>query len=447
MLSRLSINATRRLVLMTNVSSQKITKSKFSRLACNITNNCLKKRSAFETLTCSRFSAIIPVRHQSTINVKLAENVTSTPPAPAEQPIQNAVESTSTVVNASTVESTNAVTGKGFISEIPDLPPIPVPSVHPNGEATLESIGLGGYSPIGLVQKGLEAMHIYLDMPWWEAIVIGTLCIRIVLFPLVIQIQKSVAHTQAHLPGMQKHQLRMTEARQSGDAFEAAKAANDLTKYLRKNKVNPLKTFGLSLAQFPVFISCFLGLRRMAVAPVESMKEGGLLWFPDLTVSDPYYLLPVITSLSLYISMEFSIMTSDSLGNQGLVKYFMRAAPIITLPIILNFPTAILCYWTTTNVITSFQIAALKVPALRNYFGIPRHVVHAPETLPIKEKGFREGLNNSWTNWQISRKLAEKQRADMVQFNQAGKGPIKKTFRTDPTKEPPTAERILARKI
>lgn len=432
---------------MTNVSSQKITKSKFSRLACSITNNCLKKRSAFETLTCSRFSAITLVRHQSTINTKPAENVTSASPAPAEQSVQGAVESTSTVINASTAESTNAVAKTSFISEIPDLPPIPAPVLHPNGEATLESIGLGGYSPIGLVQKGLEAMHVHFGIPWWEAIVIGTLCIRIVLFPLVVKIQKSAAHTQAFMPGMQKHQLRMTEARQRGDALEAAKAANDLSAYLKKNKISPLTTFGLSVAQFPVFISCFLGLRRMATAPVESMKEGGLLWFTDLTASDPYYLLPIITSLTLYISMEFSIMTSESLGNQGLVKYFMRAAPILTLPIILNFPTAILCYWTTTNVITSFQIATLKLPALRDYFGIPRLVVHPPETLAIKPKGFKEGLNDSWTNWKITRKLQEKERADAVQFNKAGRGPIKKTFKIDPTKNPPTAERILAKKM
>ncbi|XP_076647748.1 OXA1L mitochondrial inner membrane protein [Halictus rubicundus] len=447
MLSRLSINTSRRLVLMTNVSSQKITKSKFSRLASSITNTSLKKRSAFEALTCSKFSAIIPVRHQSTISTKPAENVASVPPAPAEQPIQSAVESTSTVVNASTVESTNVVAEKVLISEIPDLPQIPAPSLHANGEPTLESIGLGGYSPIGLIQKGLEALHVHMDVPWWAAIVMGTVCIRVLLFPLVVNIQKSAAHTQLYMPGLQKYQLQMTEARQRGDVYEAAKAANDLSLYLKKNKVKPLKTLGLSVAQFPVFLSCFLGLRRMANAPVESMKEGGIFWFTDLTASDPYYLLPIITATTLYISMEFSIMTSESLGNQGLVKYFMRAAPIMTLPIILNFPTAILCYWATTNVVTSFQIAALKIPALRRYFGIPPVPVHKPETLPIKPKGFREGLSDSWTNWKITRKLEEKERADAVQFNKAGRGPIKKTFKTNPLKDPPTAQQILAKKI
>lgn len=46
-------------------------------------------------------------------------------------------------------------------------------NVHPNGEATLSSIGLGGYSPVGFVQNLLEFVHISCDIPWWGTIVIG----------------------------------------------------------------------------------------------------------------------------------------------------------------------------------------------------------------------------------------------------------------------------------
>lgn len=46
---------------------------------------------------------------------------------------------------------------------------------HPNGEPTFESLGLGGWSPSGIVQNFLEFMHISLDMPWWVTIVTGIL--------------------------------------------------------------------------------------------------------------------------------------------------------------------------------------------------------------------------------------------------------------------------------
>ena len=42
----------------------------------------------------------------------------------------------------------------------------------------------------------------------------------------------------------------------------------------------------------------------MATVPVESMKTGGMLWFPDLTLSDPYMILPVLTSATLLLTVE-----------------------------------------------------------------------------------------------------------------------------------------------
>jgi membrane protein insertase Oxa1/YidC/SpoIIIJ len=58
------------------------------------------------------------------------------------------------------------------------------------------------------------------------------------------------------------------------------------------------------LFQMPVFISVFVGMRKMANLPVPSMKEGGLSWFTDLTAVDPYYALPALTMLTFYLTIE-----------------------------------------------------------------------------------------------------------------------------------------------
>ena len=62
----------------------------------------------------------------------------------------------------------------------------------------------------------------------------------------------------------------------------------------KKNGCNPYKVALASLIQLPVFVSFFIAIRRMAAVPVESMKTGGLYWFTDLTVHDPYYVLPLM---------------------------------------------------------------------------------------------------------------------------------------------------------
>ncbi len=42
----------------------------------------------------------------------------------------------------------------------------------------------------------------------------------------------------------------------------------------------------------------------MANLPVDSMREGGLFWFTDLTMADPYFLLPILTSVTMWITLE-----------------------------------------------------------------------------------------------------------------------------------------------
>lgn len=58
----------------------------------------------------------------------------------------------------------------------------------------------------------------------------------------------------------------------------------------------------------PVFISVFMGLRGMANVPIESLRTGGMLWFTDLTLADQYYLLPIITSATLYLTVEVRML-------------------------------------------------------------------------------------------------------------------------------------------
>jgi len=59
----------------------------------------------------------------------------------------------------------------------------------------------------------------------------------------------------------------------------------------------------------PVFLSVFIGLRQMANLPVESMRTGGTAWFTDLTVPDPYFILPLMTITMLYASIEVIVST------------------------------------------------------------------------------------------------------------------------------------------
>lgn len=350
--------------------------------------------------------------------------------------------------------STDGV-GSSALDTIPEPPPIPaapeisdiVSNLAANGEPTFASLGLGGWTPVGIVQNCMEFLHVGCDLPWWGVIAIGTICVRLALFPLVIASQRNAAKMNNHMPQMQVLQMKMTEARQAGNSLDSARYAQEMVAFMKEKDLNPLKNMLVPLAQAPIFISFFMGLRQMVNTPVESMREGGLFWFTDLTVCDQFYALPVITSITMFLTIELGTDSARmSAQNMQMVRYVLRAMPLFIFPFTINFPGAILCYWACSNFFSLLQVGFLRIPKVRDYFKIEQLVTHKPETLPIKKKKFTEGMKESWTNMKITRELEERARIDEITFQKAGKGPLVKTYKYDPTAPRPSSTTISAKK-
>lgn len=125
------------------------------------------------------------------------------------------------------------------------------------GEPTFASLGLGGKSPVGLVQSCFEYLHITLGVPWWEVIVLGTLVIRFCMFPLVVIAQRNAARMNNYMPQMQALQLKMTEARQMGNQLDVARYSQELMLFMKEKKLNPLKNMIVPLAQVCCFVFLF----------------------------------------------------------------------------------------------------------------------------------------------------------------------------------------------
>uniref|UniRef100_A0A1B6E8W1 Membrane insertase YidC/Oxa/ALB C-terminal domain-containing protein n=1 Tax=Clastoptera arizonana TaxID=38151 RepID=A0A1B6E8W1_9HEMI len=332
---------------------------------------------------------------------------------------------------------------------IPEPPVLPTDAIAEGilSEPTFSSLGLGGWGPVGIIQNCMEFLHINCDLPWWVAIVIGTIVVRTLMFPIVIIAQRNSARLNNNLPQLQVLQLKMTEARQRDDKMEAAKYSQETMQFMKEKNVNPLKNMLVPLCQAPVFISFFMSLRGMASVPVDSMRTGGTLWFTDLTLPDQYYALPFITAVTLWITIEVGTDSAKlNSANLNLMKYVLRAMPIIIFPLTINFPGVILVYWTSSNFISLMQVGFLRIPAVRDFFKIEKLIEHDKQTLPVKEKGFVNSFKDSWSNMKISNELHDRQRSDHIKFMQAGRGAVKKTYKFDPTQSRPNSSVISARK-
>ena len=168
----------------------------------------------------------------------------------------------------------------------------------------LASLGLGGWGPVGLVQHTLDYLHASAHLPWWVAIAGMTVLLRLVLVPVVVKMQRNAALLNNIRPELEAIQKRLKEFQQTGNKIMVAQETAKMLQLYHKHGCHPLKLIVMPLIQFPLFMSFFFGIRGMAYAPVASMKDGGIFWFTDLTVADPFFVLPVLACCSFLATIE-----------------------------------------------------------------------------------------------------------------------------------------------
>jgi YidC/Oxa1 family membrane protein insertase len=104
----------------------------------------------------------------------------------------------------------------------------------------------------------------------------------------------------------------------------------------------------------------------------DELASGGMFWFPDLTVPDPLYILPLASASTFLLLIELGkdqMMAQNAATGKVMINVF-RAMSIVMIPVCVNFESAMLCYWTANNVLTIAQTSLLKHPKVRKAFGI-----------------------------------------------------------------------------
>lgn len=197
------------------------------------------------------------------------------------------------------------------------------------------------FSPLtNLMGNGLEFFH-SLGAPWWLSIAILTVIVRSLLFPLTIRQVKSMRAMQELKPEMDKIRAKFKDNRQ--------KQQEEIMKLYQERQVNPLGGCFPVVIQMPIFITMYYVIRTFDQTHA-GFSSGGMLWFKDLTVADPYYILPVLSAATMFASME---ITSKNVDPQQ--RWLMRIMPVGLAVILLKFPAGLFMYWITSNLVTFTQ--------------------------------------------------------------------------------------------
>lgn len=224
---------------------------------------------------------------------------------------------------------------------------------------------LTSYMPTDVVVHSLEYLHSTVGLEWYQSIIAATVVTRLCLAPVAVKM----------MSGASKMAYAGPEVKRAVDAYKAQKISADeyamrvKTAYKKVGISSPMSAMiGPMFIQFPVFMSFFFGVKKLQ--DYVDLSAGGTLWFQDLSICDPYYILPVTTSLSFWLAFE---LNADGTRTNEQTKYLpmiMRGMAVCMIPITSSFPTAVLVYWNANNLFSLCQVAVLKIPGLKPALGI-----------------------------------------------------------------------------
>ncbi|KAK0593452.1 hypothetical protein LWI29_036933 [Acer saccharum] len=236
------------------------------------------------------------------------------------------------------------------------------------------------FLPVAALQHVIDAVHNFTGLNWWASIIITTLLIRSATFPLLINQLKATSKLTLMRPHLEEIKQNMQD--KSMDPEAVADGQKQMQKIFKEYGVSPFTPLKGLFIQGPVFISFFLAISNMA-DKVPSFKNGGAFWFTDLTTPDSFYILPILTGLSFLITVECN-MQEGMEGNPaaGTMKNISRGFAVLSVPLTMNFPKAIFCYWITSNLFSLAYGLVLKVPGFKKALGVPEIPVAPPSTTP-----------------------------------------------------------------
>ncbi|MDD1615795.1 MAG: membrane protein insertase YidC [Methylococcaceae bacterium] len=173
---------------------------------------------------------------------------------------------------------------------------------------------------------------------WGFAIIGVTICIKLLFFPLSQASFKSMAKMRKIQPRLKELQERFKDDR--------PRFNTEMMALYKKEKVNPLGGCLPILIQIPVFMALYWVLSET----VEFRQAPFMLWIQDLSIQDPFFVLPVIMGISMKIQQGLNPAPIDPIQAK-----VMKMFPVVFTVFFLFFPAGLVLYWVINNTLSIIQ--------------------------------------------------------------------------------------------
>ncbi|KAF7563155.1 hypothetical protein G7046_g986 [Stylonectria norvegica] len=338
---------------------------------------------------------------------------TATPQAAVQTtPSVEASAQTTTPVLSQTLPEASATPTDSFVADTPVLPSdLDLASIAELGNANiltlpedigfLSAIGLDyGWGFTSIMQWVIEHVHVYTGFGWGGTIVATALLLRAVMFyPQLRSLRFNAAMTLMKADPRGQESLDLIKKGYGTGDREMMQKGQFLSKMVRK-EYNASNTGMLwAFVQIPFSFGLFRIISGMVNIPVPSLETAGFLWFPDLTASDPFFVLPAVGSALLFGAMLVNSKYAPAQQKQ-MMKKMMYVFGTVGFACTTFLSAGVNLMMVSTGTATLLTALLLNNPAIRRAFGLPILQVHevkyeAPRPVAPGISGLKERLNNN----------------------------------------------------
>jgi len=199
------------------------------------------------------------------------------------------------------------------------------------------------------------------------AIILLTVLVKIVLYPLTRAQMRSMIGLQQIQPEIRKIQEKYKDKQEQ---------QQKIMELYREKKVNPMAGCLPMLIQLPILIALYRALYTFDYAVPA---HAGLFWIKSLSETDPLYILPVLAGLTTYIQSKLTMIRPAGVeaapGAEQTQKVMLVIMPVFIAWISMQLPAGLALYWVTFNVMGSIQQVFIN-----------RQLVPAAAPAPVKEE-------------------------------------------------------------
>jgi len=201
---------------------------------------------------------------------------------------------------------------------------------------------------------GLAWIHENIVPNYGWSIVLITFLIKLLFFPLTHKSQESMGRMQELNPKVQairnKYRPKLKDSQGRPNPEAQRKMNEEVMAVYKEAGVNPVSGCFPMLLQMPVFFAFY----QVLIRAVELRNAPWILWIQDLASADPIYILPLLMG-GTSIAMQKMMPSSPD----PMQRRMMQMMPIVFTVFALAFPSGLVLYWVTNNLLTMAQQAVL----------------------------------------------------------------------------------------